>query len=312
MKALILLLPAFCTTPLAAQTDTLCQQPGAATSQDASLGYHDFFNTSVNNYGSDIYLKAFCIPGSAGGQNTNRGLLYFDLSTIPAGSQVLSAQLDLYATGFINTLLPGHFGNNLAYIEQVTAPWNEFTVTWNNQPASTALNRGVLQPSTSSTQDYSVNLNALIQGLVNNPAINFGLLLRLDTESPNSPAALAFHSSDGPIPSKHPALCVIWKGGELSSETHQTTIYASSESPQYVLVYPNPASCGGEINIETREFGTEVNYMIADAGGRIISQKQTTITNGLLTVSVNNLACGNYLLYIESENKKYYSRFIIQ
>ncbi|MCA6363782.1 MAG: DNRLRE domain-containing protein [Bacteroidetes bacterium] len=312
MKQAYVFFALFASAGLFSQNDTLCQQPDASTAQDASLGYHDFFNTSANNYGSDIYLKAFCLPGASGGQNTNRGLLFFDLSTIPANAQVLSAGLSLYATGFINTLLPGHLGNNLAYIEQVTSPWNEFSVTWNNQPATTTTNRGTLLPSTSSTQDYTVNLTVMVQGMVNNPATNMGFMLRLDTENPNTPAALAFYSSDNTIPSKFPALCVIWKGSELSSgETHETVVYATSPEPQYVLAYPNPAVKGGEIVLEHELLKGDVSLTITDAHGRIVRQEKTAQANGKIILPVNNLACGFYFVQLVADNRHLRSKFVV-
>lgn len=179
-----------------AQQQTTCFQPDPTTAVDASLGYHDNFNTSVNNYGTDIYLKAFCMPGASGGQNTNRALLNFDLSTYPSNAVLLSADLYLYSSGYINNLLPGHFGANAAYIRRVTGNWTENSVTWNSQPATTTLNQVLIPATTSSTQDFQIDVTALVEDILLNPSTSYGFLLGLQTENPNNAAALAFLSSD--------------------------------------------------------------------------------------------------------------------
>jgi CHU_C Type IX secretion signal domain len=190
--------------------DSFCTTNDGSNGTDASLGYHDYYGTSSNNYGSDVYLKAFCVPGASGGENTNRGLLYFDLSSVPVGSDVISATLELYGAGYINAVLPGHFGNNAARVYRVTAPWAENTVTWDSQPTYSALDYAILPASTNFDQDYTINTTTMVDYMVQNPQNNYGFLLQLDTENPSSGAALAFHSSDGPIPEKWPKLCLTY------------------------------------------------------------------------------------------------------
>lgn len=206
MKKILLTLGTVCTALLAYAQTTLTLQPGAATGNDASLGYHDNYNTATQNYGTDIYLKAFCIPGAQGGQNTNRGILQFDLSSIPSNATIVSANLTLYATGYINATLPGHFGNNSATISRVTSSWSENSVTWNTAPSITTQNQVTLSQSSSATQDYTSNVSAMVQDMITNPGSSFGFFLQLVTENPSSSAALCFHSSDGPNAAKWPKL----------------------------------------------------------------------------------------------------------
>src|SRR3989338_2966958 len=71
MKSLYLSMLIFSSTTIYSQQ--LVLQPDANAGIDASLGYHDNFNTDFNNYGTDTYFKAFCIPGASGGRNSNRG-----------------------------------------------------------------------------------------------------------------------------------------------------------------------------------------------------------------------------------------------
>ena len=51
---------------------------------DSPIVYHDNYNHAYVNYGDKPFLAAFEIPGAQGGVNTNRALLYFDLSKITA------------------------------------------------------------------------------------------------------------------------------------------------------------------------------------------------------------------------------------
>ncbi len=287
-----------------AQNDTLCQQPNANVGIDASLGYHDNFGTDFNNYGTDTYLKAFCIPGAMGGRNSNRGMLYFDLSAIPPGATIISAELKLYATGYINNLLPGHFGNNLSYIEQVSAPWTESTVTWNNQPATTQTNRATLPISGNASQDYTVNVTAMTQTLINNQAANYGFMLRLDTEDPNNQAALLFYSSDHNDASKHPQLCVIW-GGKVG--TVETIINETSPS---IAVFPNPVS--EILTIQSPLLDGNCVVSIYDANGKRV--KHVAFENILreTTIPVYGLNQGMYFLVIVKDNKKSQVSFIVE
>ncbi|MBK7269179.1 MAG: hypothetical protein IPI07_06610 [Flavobacteriales bacterium] len=67
--------------------------------EDASLGYHDNFNSASTNYNSTIHYSAYAQPGAQGGINKGRGAMDFDLTGIPAGSTVLGAFLSLSAIG---------------------------------------------------------------------------------------------------------------------------------------------------------------------------------------------------------------------
>lgn len=121
--------------------------------KDAAIGYHDGASTANNNYGNATQNAAFAIPSSfSSGLNVNRALIGFNLSTIPANASIISAALNLYALGPYGTL-PGHTGSaNSSYIRRVIQPWNEYTVTWNNQPSTTILNQVTLAQSLSSNR----------------------------------------------------------------------------------------------------------------------------------------------------------------
>ena len=65
--------------------------------------------------------------------NVDRSLLEFDLSSIPGGSNVASADLRLCFT----SILPLAIGRTHE-LNRVTGAWTESAVTWNNQPGGSA------------------------------------------------------------------------------------------------------------------------------------------------------------------------------
>src|SRR6185436_16325881 len=154
----------------------LTLQPGSSEGIDAVVSGNP---AEVNiNWGSHPDL--FAVAWTAGGQPaTGRGLFKFDLSPIPANATVLQATLYLYNNPNSGNGNPAGqhsqlSGSNAAWLQKITAPWNEYTVTWNFQPPSSTTNQVVVPASTSGHQDYVIPVAGLIQDLVSNPATNYG------------------------------------------------------------------------------------------------------------------------------------------
>ncbi|WP_207515596.1 DNRLRE domain-containing protein [Longitalea luteola] len=125
---------------------------------------------------------------ASGGYNTCnfRGLFRYDVSSVPANAVITSAKLYLYAkTNAIN----GYYGTpmygnaNTALLQKVTSGWTVANTGWLNQPAATATNQKTLPQSTSAVQNYVVDVTDFVQSWVNQPATNYGMLLRLQNES---------------------------------------------------------------------------------------------------------------------------------
>ncbi len=75
-----------------------------------------------------------------------RSLMYFNLDTIPKGSQINSLILFFYSDPAVigSTAWNGnsqHSGSNAFFLERITGEWHESTVTWNNQPTVTTSGR---------------------------------------------------------------------------------------------------------------------------------------------------------------------------
>ncbi|MFN0189478.1 MAG: DNRLRE domain-containing protein [Bacteroidia bacterium] len=185
------------------QVVTLQLKPGAAQGKDAYLA--DFGATT--NYGQHPEYAGF--GWTCGGNPcVGRGVLEFDLSSIPLGSTIVDARLNLYAnTSPVNGNGQSMFGSNASRIYRVTSPWNESTVTYNNQPTYTTTNGALLFPSSISFQNYiNINVTSLVSVMTSAPGLNNGFLLKLVNESPLS--SMIFASSDFSNPTLWPELIV--------------------------------------------------------------------------------------------------------
>lgn len=152
---------------------------------DAPVGYQTCSNTNTLNYGGAIYNGAFwmCGQGCAGapctGTNANRSLLKFDMTVFPPNANIISAKLLLYG----HPILSHSVSSNSCEIVRVTQPWNEYTVTWSNQPTFDATNHIATLPTpTSSTQDYTIDVTGITQDIIDNPATSDGYMLKLINE----------------------------------------------------------------------------------------------------------------------------------
>lgn len=153
-----------------------------------------------------------------------RGLMTFNLSSIPTTATITAANLLLFADGGWGpspTLGPGNDGSIL----NVTSAWTESLVTWNTQPATSITNSVYIPASSSSVQNYTLNLTSMVQNWVTNPSSNNGFLLKMNDEI-NFYKSLIFASSDNSDTTKCPRLQVT---------------YITSGSPTYTT---NVGGCG--------------------------------------------------------------------
>jgi hypothetical protein len=117
-----------------------------------------------SNYGSDNPLRISNVAG-----NRNYTLYHFDLSSISAGSAVVTATLRLYMTQ------SDPHGDLL--IHRITRDWGEFGATWNsigNGYETAPYGRIARQSAAGWVSD---NLTAITQAWINNPGANHGILI---------------------------------------------------------------------------------------------------------------------------------------
>ena len=142
-----------------------------------------------------------------------RGYIEFDVTNIPSGTQITSAQLTLFANATSPIPPVGHSsqsGSNAGVLRRVLAPWDEATLTWNNQPGFDTSAGVSLPQSTSNDQTYNLDVTSMVQEMVDNPASNHGFMVQLLAEQPYR--ALRFWSSDAPDRRVRPQLRVVVPG----------------------------------------------------------------------------------------------------
>jgi len=267
-----------------------------AADRDAALGIHYNLNTGDDNYYTAAQAAAFAVNGNSG-LNLNRAIFGFDLSTIPQNAIITSAKLNLYANTSVGSLT-GHSGANSAYLQRVTAQWNESTVTWNNVPATTTTNQITLPASTTYDQDYlNIDVQALVADMVANG--NYGFLLKLVNETPS--AALLFCSINHANPDKHPTLEVCYNIG--------TNLVTQSFGQQNISIFPNPSQ--GVVNVNITKGDNVIRTIeVYNINGALIKSTTTKLLNNIIDLSGNS--AGLYLVKVISNNNVYTQKVIVQ
>lgn len=114
------------------------------------------------NYGS---VTPLLVRPPAG---ERRAFFRFDLASIPAGSTVLSATANFWAT---------RGNNNPVYVHRITNAWTEAGATWNN--SASAFDPAVIASFTPTTnnQYYSADVTALARQWIDGTYANHGIVL---------------------------------------------------------------------------------------------------------------------------------------
>ncbi len=142
-----------------------------------------------------------------------RSFVNFYLNSLKSqGSNITDAKLSLYGSSHY---LPSTSSSTYAKIERVTQNWGETSIRWDDQPTVTSTNKVDLASPTTTTQDYlNIDVTNLIKDMVDhstNPL--YGLRIALTDESApfsggNTPAGLAFYTSEYGTSSKRPKLVI--------------------------------------------------------------------------------------------------------
>jgi len=191
-----------------------------------------------------------------------RSLLYWDLTAIPSNATIGSAYVSLFTW---NSPSNGQHspmtGPNDAYLNRVTSAWNENTVTWNIMPSVSALNQAYLPASVSVTQDYlNIDVTAMVQDMVTNPATNFGFMLQLVDE--NFYRKLIFASSDHGDPAKHPRIDICYS----------TPNAVPAVVPAAHLEVTQDFYSGTVTVTSAGNFEPGTSFLVYDAQGRLVHQ----------------------------------------
>lgn len=215
-----------CLCPQQDSVKTLTLQPGPKDGQDcivASRQGDGGLNAGANhNSNPDIDACQWTYGAEGWGEGTNRVYIKFsDLSTIPKSAIVKSAKLSLYggtssvASPQGNSYYPGSpynsYGDNKCWLKRVvTGNWNESTITWNNKPGVTEIDK-VEVPASTSQWSYNVvdlDVTAMVKAMVTENK-NYGFLFQLQSEKIYK--NLVFLSSSASDASKRPKLIVEYR-----------------------------------------------------------------------------------------------------
>ena len=103
-----------------------------------------------------------------------RSLVQFDLSAIPAGTNISSATLNLYFVEWLD--VPNTSRTITTY--RISSGWSEMSVNWNNKP-SFGESYGAASIKASSNWRYvAFDVTELVRAWVNNTHPNYGIMLR--------------------------------------------------------------------------------------------------------------------------------------
>lgn len=276
-----------------------------APAQDAGIGVHPGYPTADNNYDWSTHFSAISQPGNLGGANFSRGLVAFDLSGIPEDATVVAAFLDLTAagpvwhTGDVSTI--GHVGANSATLRRIIEPWDATTVTWNTRPDVTEENMVPLPASSYAMQNYlNIDVTALVQDMVQDPANSHGFQIQLDDETVTR--GLIFVSSETPDPDRWPVLTVIHGDCRLT-----TDITALRDPGSFTLV-PSAAPRGTHLLLSGGRSGMELH--VTDPAGRLI--QRITTNQWPVTLQTTDLAAGAYILQVKDHQAGVFTqRFVL-
>ncbi|OYT31890.1 hypothetical protein B6U93_02805 [Candidatus Woesearchaeota archaeon ex4484_78] len=166
-----------------------------------------FPNTNFGNFASipiGTFLK----------KNPMRGLIKFNLSSIPSKARIISANLSLY---FFYSTVGGSRTHAVHRVQQFPARnWIETQVTWNsyNGTDSWTIPGGDYNTTPTDTQTFdnsalnswiTYNVTTDVQNFINNHTLNFGWIIK-DTDETTQRAIRAYASSENNNPAKRPKL----------------------------------------------------------------------------------------------------------
>lgn len=253
-----------------------------SASKDA-LVYSQYPTT---NYGTATTFTSEAYNVLFVGNYIIRGVIDFNFSSIPRNAIIVEANLLLYG---IN-----HTGANASYLKRNTSTWAENTVTWNNKPANTtgttSIDRVSLAQSSSSTQNYTVNIRDMVNYWIKRGSTNqFGLTLMLQTETPTR--RLSFGSKENTNSAKRPKLVIKYilpvkvnvdevnHVDILDPYSGSATISASGGAGPYTYNWSNGKTTNAVDSLTAGLYWVKVTDSLGNKGGRyvIIGKEADTV-----------------------------------
>lgn len=158
-----------------------------------------------NNFGSvsDMWVGYdHCLSPMAA---ISRSLIRFDLSAIPAGTSITSANLYL---NLINSCDIGYRTHTVT-LYRISSSWSASTVTWSNKPGY-AESHGSRSITAGSWGYYSFDVTNLVRGWINGSYANYGLMVRGPESSDSTSARLGFATVESSGTTSDPYLSITY------------------------------------------------------------------------------------------------------
>jgi hypothetical protein len=197
---------------VAAQEKVIMIQPGPDKGKDAMITNLD----PDKNFGGHKYFETtFLSEPMLTVMRSTRSLIFFNLDTVPKAAKITKIVMKLsydvpipfdknmFATDVLPAAGTAWYGGVL---RQITGSWDENTVTWNNQPATTEANQVFVPPFIRNTNIYEIDVTRLFVNASTTPVANNGIMFKL-WPSDKFPG-FRFASSDFPTAAMRPMLII--------------------------------------------------------------------------------------------------------
>lgn len=217
MKPHVLALGLLLSTLAGYSQTTLTFRPDSCNGKDATV----FVKTNLpqwsdKNFGhrDELSASGWTYGGQGGEDGYSRTFIDFtQLKDVPRGTHISQAILSLYGKGSSIFINQGNTGPNDCFIDRITSPWSEDSVTWNKRPAISYQHQTALQGSKGEKETWNYNVavdvTALVQDMINLPAdSSHGFCIRLQKEAYY--VNLAFASSEYVNPALRPTLTLVF------------------------------------------------------------------------------------------------------
>jgi hypothetical protein len=229
------------------------------------------------------------------------------LSSIPANSNIVSAQLSLYHDNSDSTQFdsPAN-GSNACWLQRVTSTWDKNAVTWNNQPSVTTNNEDSIPMSTVLYQDYTnIDVSNIVQDMVNNPTNSFGFLLSLVNET--NYRRMTFASGNNPDTSNYPTLLVCYTIPEGINEIRKTFDAGIFPNPssnyftvQYILEKPSNVTFSIINTLGQMLWQTNYNNRLQGSNQVIINSSMIQMPDGIYYLKIRTADSDKTIPFIKS------------
>ncbi|MGQ9715542.1 MAG: DNRLRE domain-containing protein, partial [Anaerolineae bacterium] len=260
--------PTWTTTPATATATPTATPTASPTPPWQTVTLYNVDDSYLYQYDPDVnYGNWWYMSLRAGG--AKRPILRFDLSSIPIGATIASATLHLHTTGLQD---PADRSTTVS-IYRVLRPWNELQVTWNqakaadpwqlagcNGPADRELEAAATFVVDRPNKAYQVDVTGLVQGWVNAPEGNFGVLLVASGPT----VAYEFYTGEWYNVPERPSLTVTYAVAPAGTATPTPTATATGAVPGTSTPTPTPVTQVAVVrsvaDTYLYEYDPDVNY----------------------------------------------------